>query len=123
MEEKREAVAIIVLSDSFGRRCWNRHQKRARGREFDPSHSERGMVKFPQLGNWGIGIPPLSLFEEERGRRRRTDALLLDFLAAFLADFVRFPMSIYRVIFNMRGRFVTLLLLCARLVSLSLFFF
>ena len=59
------------------------------------------MVKFPQLGNWGIGIPPLSLFEEERGRRR-TDALLLDFLAAFLADFVRFPMSIYIAVYSMR---------------------
>jgi hypothetical protein len=31
--------------------------------------------------------------EDERGRRRRTDALL-DFLAAFLADFVRFPIVI-----------------------------
>ena len=50
--------------------------------------------------------------EDERGRRRRTDALL-DFLAAFLADFVRFPIVIiisrYYTCGLLRGRFVTLL--------------
>ena len=117
-KERRPSFCRTLLDDGDGT-----DTKSARGREFDPSNSERGMVKFPQLGNWNS--PSLSLWgrRRKRGRRRRTDALLLDFLAAFLADFVRFPMSIYRVIFNMRGRFVTLLLLCARLVFLFLYFF
>ena len=75
--------------------------------------------------NWGIGIPPLSSHGEyQKGRRKRTTTThrrAARFPGGFSRRFRSFPHE-YLALYSMRGRFVTLLLLCAWCFSFSNFF-